>query len=71
VGDLEEVKPRLGRIENYVTKYGKEAFVGFGQRFYVGDVERGEKNARIPGIWKLVSKVIESTTLRKNQTDQL
>jgi hypothetical protein len=71
VGDLEKVKPRLGRIENYVTKYGKQAFVGLGQRFYVGDVEKAEKNARVPGIWKQISKVIESGTVRKEETKKL
>jgi hypothetical protein len=71
VGDLEKVEPRVGRIENYVTKHGKEAFIGLGHRFYVGDVVKGEKNARVPGIWKQVSKVIENGPAHRKEADEL
>jgi hypothetical protein len=62
VGDLEHVKPRIARLENYVTKRGKNGVFGIGERFFVGDLKNGEKNARVTGVWKEVTKFIERET---------
>jgi hypothetical protein len=49
-------------LENYTTVAGRRKFLGIGERFYVGDVVKGEKLARYPGIWTKVAERIKQQT---------
>jgi len=60
LASLREVSPaRFLHLENYQTLLAQKRMIGTGQKFYVGDAEKGQKLARVPGIWSLLAKVIK------------
>jgi hypothetical protein len=56
---LREAKHRWTRLENFTTIHGRRSIIGTGQKFYVGDAEKGQTRSRMPGVWTSLARLIK------------